>query len=623
MRFLIGFLRRFWHGLDLLRRVLHLVLMLLIFGLLLALLRGSTPPLPGRGALVIAPQGEIVEQLSGEPFERVINEARGEQAPQTLLWDLTEVIRAAAKDERVTALLIDTDKMSGAGQAKLEELAAAIAEFKASKKRVIARGQNFDQAQYYLAAQADEIYLDPQGYVLLTGYGRYQPYFKEALDKLNVDVHLYRAGKYKSAAEPYIRRDMSAEDREEALAYLQSLWGGYRAAVAKARGKDAADITRYIETLAADSKANGGDFAALAQRAGLITGARTPQQVERRMVELVGGEPDAKDPLAFRQIAWRDYLRSVRTARRLKMGGDGDVGLVVASGEILDGHQPAGSIGGDNLSEQLHRARLDKDIKAVVLRIDSPGGSVTASEQIYREVLAYREAGKPLVVSMGDLAASGGYYISAPADEIIASPNTLTGSIGVFAVTPTFDRAVAKLGVNVDGAGTTPYSGLSLLRPMQPAVDQLLQTLVAREYEVFLSHVASARRKTRDEIDAIAQGRVWAGRDALRLGLVDRQGTLQDALDSAARRAKLGAGYRVQRVEPELGWSDRLLIGLGDDTASGLAHAALAVAPRAPLESLLEPEWLRALQPLGAEARRLQRYALAQRPVAYCFCEAR
>ncbi len=622
MRFLIAFLKRFWHGLDLLRRVLHLLLMLLAFGLIIAALRGSAPPLPGRGALVIQPQGEIVEQLASEPFQRALNQAQGQEAPQTLLWDLTDAIRAAARDEHVSALLIDTDRMGGAGQAVLEELASAMAFFRSNNKKIIARGLNFEQAQYYLAAQADEIYLDPQGYLLLTGYGRYAPYLKEALDRLNIDVHLYRAGKYKSAAEPYVRRDMSAEDREETAAWLQALWSGYRGAVAKARGKSPEDITRYIESLAADGKANGGDFAALAKRAGLITDVRTPQQVDRRMVELVGVDADEEDPLAYRQIRLRDYVRTLRAGEKLKMGDGVGVGVIVASGEILDGRQPAGVIGGENTAELLHKARLDKDVKALVLRINSPGGSVFASERIYREVLAFKDSGKPLVVSMSDLAASGGYYIAAPADEIIASPNTLTGSIGVYGVLPTLDRAANKLGVNIDGIGTTPYSGMSLLRPMLPAVDQLLQSGVAHEYEVFLSHVASGRRKTRDEVDAIAQGRVWAGSDALRIGLVDRFGTYQDALDAAAKRAGLATGYRVKRIEPELRYLDRLLTSLSDESVATLAHAAQGLLPASGSGTLLDPQWLQALQPVSAELRRLQRYALAGRPVAYCFCQA-
>ena len=621
MQRLMVLLKRFWHGLDVLRRVLHLLLLLLVFGLLFAALRGSTPPLPGRGALVIQPQGEIVEQLAGEPIQRALNEAQGQAAPQTLLWDLTDAIRAAAKDPRVAALLIDTDRMDRTGQAVLEELASAIAFFKSNNKRVIARGQNFEQSQYYLAAQADELYLDPQGYLLLTGYSRYSPYFKEALDRLDVDVHLYRAGKYKSAAEPYVRKDMSAEDREETTAWLQALWNGYRASVAKARGKTPDDLTRYIDTLATDGKANGGDLAALAKAAGLVTDVWTPEQVDKRMADLVGVDADEDDKLAFRQMRVRDYVRTLRAADRLKSNGSA-VGVIVASGEILDGRQPPGTIGGENTAELIHKARLDKDVKALVLRIDSPGGSVFASERIYREVLAFRDSGKPLVVSMGDLAASGGYYIAAPADEIIASANTLTGSIGVFGVLPTLNRTAAKLGVNIDGVGTTPYSGISLLRPMQPAVEQLIQSGVAHEYEVFLSHVASGRRKTRDEVDAIAQGRVWAGSDALRLGLIDRVGTYQDALDAAAKRASLPAGYRVKHIEPEMRYLDRLLISFSDDSVATLSHAARSLLPDLGGGMLSDPQWLQAMQPLNAEVRRLQRYALAGRPVAYCFCRA-
>ena len=415
---------------------------------------------------------------------------------------------------------------------------------------------------------------------------------------------------------------MSAEDREETQAYIQALWKTYRTVVAKARSLKPEDITHYVDSLAAGGKANGGDLALLAKNAGLVTDVRTPQQVAQRMVELVGVESKSEDPLAFRQIRYRDYLRTIRTKEKLKIGDGGAVGVIFASGEILDGRQPAGAIGGENTAELLRRARLDKEVKALVLRIDSPGGSVTASEEIYREVVAFKESGKPLIVSMGDLAASGGYYIAAPADEIIASPNTLTGSIGVFGVLPTVDRAIGKLGVNIDGIGTTPYSGLSPLRPMSPAVDQLLQSGVAHNYEIFLSHVASGRNKTRDEVDRIAQGRVWAGSDALPIGLVDRVGTYRDALESAATRAHLPAGYPVKRIETDRGFVDRLLNGFSDESMDSMARMALAVMPRGVGGVALDTQWLLALQPVSVEVQRLQRYARARQPVAYCFCRA-
>jgi protease IV len=613
MRFLGGFFRGLWHGLDVFRRVLHLILLLALFAVVIVALRGAAPKLPERGVLLIRPAGQIVEQLSGEPLARAINEAQGQAAPETLLWDLTEAIRAGASDKRVQALLIETDDMTGAGQAKLEELAAAIAEFKAAGKKVIARGGSFEQSHYYLAAQADEVYLDPMGLLVLQGYGRYQPYLKEALDKLAVDIHLFRAGKFKSAAEPLIRSDMSAEDREETLTYLQALWSGYRSAVARARGKTPEDISAYAEQIGANAVRANGDMAAVAKAAGLVTDIKTAAEVDRRLVELVGVDKSADDPDAFPMIEVADYLKLVHTEEKLRNHKNPAVGVVIASGEIQDGEQPPGTIGGVSTAELLHQARLDNDIEAVVLRVDSPGGSVFASEQIYREVLALKAAGKSVVVSMSDLAASGGYYIAAPADEIIASPNTLTGSIGVFGVFPTIDRSLGKLGVRTDGVGTTPLSGaLSINRPVSPLVEQLFQGSINHTYEQFLARVASGRHKTRDQIDAIAQGRVWAGSDALKIGLIDRFGTYHDALAAAAKRAGLGADYRVKILEPKLSFAEQLVFRMQSQAAVWLRTSGLYSATTL--------HWAQRMQPLDREMQRLERFARTRSALVYCFC---
>lgn len=617
MRFLLNFLRRLWHGLDILRRVLHLLLLVLIFAVIIGAMGGSSvPPLVDKGVLLIKPGGDIVEQLSGEPLQRALSEAQGAAPPESLLWDMTEAIRAAASDARVQALLIDTDDMGGAGQAKLEELAAAIAEFRRAKKQVVARGSAFDQASYYLAAQADEVYVDPLGGVILTGYGRYLPYLKQALDRLKVDVHLYRAGKYKSAGEMFVRSDQSAEDREESLAYLQALWGSYRTAVARARGKTPADIDNYVSQFAANVAARNGDMARVALDAGLVTGIKTRDEVARRMVELVGQADDSDDASAFPVIELRDYSRWLRTQQRLRNRSGDAVAVIMASGEVQDGTQPPGTIGGDSTAAQLRLARLDDRVKAVVLRVDSPGGSAYASEVIHRELLALKAAGKKLVVSMSDLAASGGYYIAAPADRIIASGSSLTGSIGVYTVFPTFDKSLAAVGVNTDGVGTTPLSGANHpLRPELPAVGQIRQSAVNFIYETFLQRAASGRGKTRDEIDAIAQGRVWAGSEALKIGLVDQLGSYKDALDTAARLAGLPAGYRVRHIEPEMNLAERMLLSMQGETTEALR--ALGVAKANPLQRLLAP-----LAPVEREMARLQRFGDARAAVAYCFCDA-
>ncbi len=621
MRYLVGFFRGVWHGLDVLRRVLHLLLLLGLLALVIAGLRGSVPRLPERGALVIRPSGDIVEQLAGEPLERAVNQVQGESAPQTLLWDLTRAIRSAATDTRIQALLIDTDELGHVGQAKLEELAAAIAEFRHSGKKVVARGSYFLQGPYYLAAQADEVYLDPFGFVLLPGYDRYRMYFRDALDKLAVDVHLIRTGKFKSADEPFVRRDMSAEDRQESGVYLQALWQGYRTAIGHARHLDPEVLNTYSNGFGAAVRQAGGDTASVAQAAGLVTALRTSAEVEARMIELVGAD-DAHH--SFRAVSLEDYLKVVHREEPVRHPPAGAVGVILASGEILDGNQPSGTIGGDSTTALLRRALEDEEIKAVVLRIDSPGGSMLASEQIYREVQALRAAGKPVVASMGDVAASGGYYIAAPADAIYASANTITGSIGVFATIPTFDRTLAKLGVQVDGLGTTALAGaIRLDRPLKPEIEQILQASVDHAYDEFLQHVATGRHQTTATISDIAQGRVWAGTDAQRLGLVDKLGGYDDAVRDAARRAKLGKDYEVRVVEPELSFTEQLLLNMRSTISAvaravGVGRGALGLSgPDSNVVARLAPQ----LQPLQREVLRWQRFAkLRGWTVAYCFC---
>ena len=598
-----------WRGLDVLRRCLHLLLLLALLGIVIGALRQSTPRVPDKAALVVRPSGDIVEQLSGEPIERAINEAQGEGTPQTLLWDLTTAIRAAASDARIAVLVIDTDDMGSAGQAKLEELAAAIAAFRHSGKKIISHGSYFLQNQYYLAAQADEVYLDPFGFVLLDGYDRYRMFFKDAIDKLSIDMHLFRAGKFKSAAETFTRRDMSPEDREESDAYLQALWRGYRTAVSSARNLKAEALTQYANGYVGAVAAAGGDTAKVAKDSGLVSGLKTQQEVEDLLIDLAGADAAGK---SYRQVSVADYLRATHAEDKQRGKGHA-VGVVIASGEILDGKQPPGTIGGESTAQLLRAARQDDEIRAVVLRIDSPGGSVLASEQIYREVQALKKDGKPVVVSMSDVAASGGYYIAAGADQIIASPNTITGSIGVFAGVPTFSRSLARLGINVDGLGTTTLSGaMQLDRPMSPDAGRLIQITVDHAYEEFLARVAKGRGKTREAIDAIAQGRVWSGMDARQQGLVDRLGGYDDAVAEAATRAGLKGGYGVRRIEPELSWAQQLLFQMRSTGEQLLEHIGMARSGAAQL--------VQRLRPLDVELARWARLSSPNSVYAYCFC---
>ena len=605
-----SFFSGLWRGLDGLRKALHLILLLMIVGVVLGVLRGSVPRIPSRAALLLVPEGELVEQLSGDPVERALQETRGETHRETLLWDLTDSIRTAASDPRIPAIALDLEKFEGGTQPTLEELAAALREFRASGKKVIAYGAELSQERYYVASQADEVLLDPMGFVLIDGYDRYRMYLKEALDKLGVEINVFRVGSFKSAVETFTRTNMSPEDREESRAYLGALWSSYQGAVTRARKLQPDALAQYVDTLAKSIPAAGGDAARVALQAGLVSAVKTRLEFEQRVVALVGKDDNNG---SFKAVSLDDYARYAHAQRKLKADGKPRIGVIVAEGEILDGEQPPGTIGGESTARLIRQARIDKDVKALVLRVDSPGGSVLASEQIYRELVAFRGAGKPVVVSMSGYAASGGYYISAPADEIWASPATITGSIGIFAIIPTVDRTLGKVGVSVDGVGTTPLSGqLRLDRPLGEEARTLLQATVSRGYDEFLERVATGRKKTRDDVDKIAQGRVWSGSDANRIGLVDHLGSFNEATKAAARRAKV-TDYAVEFIEPELTWAQALAMQLR-------SHLAALVLRASPGETALA-QLAQRLDPVTREAQRLARFSARDRLYAYCFCE--
>jgi protease-4 len=615
-----------WRGLDGLRKFLHLLVLLTIFGFVVGALRTSIPHIADASALVLAPKGAIVEQISGSPVDQALARAQGNAQEETLLWDLVDALKAAKKDERIAAVVLDLNYMTGGGQPTLAELTAAIKDFRSSGKKVVAHATSYLQESYYVAAVADEIYLDPLGLVAIDGYERYRTYYKDLFDKLGVEVNLFRVGAYKSAAEVYVRTDMSPEDREESLAYLNALWLNYRTAVAEARGLTPTDISDYVNNLVPSMLAAKGDAAKVALDAKLVTGLKSSLDVERRMVELVGGdtpketqekvEADESDAgESFNSTSLEDYLRVVHAEKRARGAGKDKIGVIIASGEILDGSQPPGAVGGETAAGLIREAREDDDVKAIVLRVDSPGGSVFASEQIYREVRAAQADGKPVVVSMGDLAASGGYYIAASADEIWAHPSTITGSIGIFGAIPTFQNTLKKIGVNVDGVGTTKLSGqLRIDRPLGEDAKVLLQSFIERGYEEFLSHVAEGRKKTRDEVHAIAQGRVWIGTAARENGLVDQLGLFDQAVKSAAKFAKL-ADYDVERIEPELTWAESLVLQIKVWFAQNFVGEIVARTP------VLQVA--REFEPLQRELARWSRMNARDNRYAYCFCDIR
>jgi len=605
----MGFFGLVWRILEGVRRVLHLILLLVIFGFILAALHTSIPSVPHTAALVIAPEGEIVEQLASDPVRRAFGQASGGPAPETLLRDMTDAIAAAKSDERIKLIVLDLGSLDSSGLSKLQEIGAALREFRAAGKRVVAAADSLDQTQYYLAAQAGEVYLDPMGLVYLDGFSYYRMFLKDAIDKLGVDVNVFRAGTYKSFTDQFSRNDMAPSEREETSVWLQSLWNAYQQDVTRARSLPAAALNEFVAQEPAALAAVNGDAAKLALQRGLVTALKSRRQMADELKVLVGEDEDTH---SFNSIAMNQYLASVRSKHVLKSKSDSKVGIVVASGEILDGHQPPGTIGGESTADLLRQARYDNAVKAVVLRVDSPGGSMFASEQILREVQTLRKAGKPVVVSMSTYAASGGYYISAAANQIFASPTTLTGSIGVFSVVPTFQHTLEKFGVKVDGIGTTPLAGdMRQDRTLTPARRRILQTSVDHAYAEFLRRVGDGRKKPVEDVDKIAQGRVWAGIDAQRIGLVDHLGGLKDATDAAAKLAELGPDYSVDYIEPELSLREALLMQLRSETLS-LGRIAGIIAPRSDMERVLDP--------VLEQARAIARLNDPRGLYAYCWC---
>ena len=605
----MGFFALVWRMLEGIRKVLHLILLLIIFGFVLAALHTSIPSVPRSAALVIAPEGELVEQLSSDPLRRAFGQASGGPAPETLLRDVIDAIESAKGDSRIKLIVLDLGNLSSSGLSKLQEVGAALRDFRSAGKRVVAVGDSLDQSQYYLAAQAGEVYLDPLGLVYIDGFSYYRMFLKDAIDKLGVDVNVFRAGTFKSYTDQYSRSDMAPSEREESGVWLNSLWRSYTQDVTRARSLKPSALDDYVNEAPAALTAVNGDAAKLALQRGLVTALKSRRQVADELKGLVGEDPDNH---SFYSIGISQYLTAVRAKRVLRAKSDAKVGIVVAAGEILDGHQPPGKIGGDSTAELLRQARYDNAVKAVVLRVDSPGGSMFASELILREVQALRKAGKPVVVSMSTYAASGGYYISVAANQIFASPTTLTGSIGVFSVVPTFQRTLEKLGVKVDGLGTTPIAGdLQLDRPLDAATRQILQVSVDHAYDDFLHRVSEGRKKSVQDIDNIAQGRVWAGSDAQRIGLVDHLGGLKDAIDAAAKLAELGADYNVDYIEPELSLREQLLLQLRSQAVQAGQIAGL-IPPPNPLE--------RALDPILEQARSVAALNDPRGLYAYCWC---
>ena len=554
----------FWRAVDATRRTFfNLIFLFVLVVVLIAMFSGGIKPLTPKTALVINIKGTIVEQSTGSVQDTLLANVNGDSRHQVQLRDVLTVLNAAAADKGIGSVLLMVEDLDAAGLAQLNDMGAAIERVKAAGKPVIAWAGNYDQRQYLLAAHATEVYMHPMGMVNVKGFGRYRNYYRDALDKVGVTVNLMKVGTYKSFAEPYIGNGPSDAAAEAEAVLYNALWKSYTTTVETARKLPAGAIDGMINKLPELMEAAQGDGARVMLDNKLVNGLITRDQLRALMIKR--GEYDATAK-TFRQVSFDEFLGR----HRPKMFGDA-VGVIVASGEITDGSAGPGAIGGNSTSNQIRRAREDEQIKAVVLRVDSPGGSAFASELIRRELELTRAAGKPVIVSMGNVAASGGYWMSMAADEVIADPSTITGSIGVFAILPTAEKVVDKLGVHTAGTTTTWLAdAYNPLRPLDPRFRQLVQSSVGHIYSEFTTRAAAARKTTPEKIDAVGQGRVWTGEQAKERGLVDRMGSYEDALKAAAARARLPAGYRVAYVERESTRFERVLNMFGASAAQAL-----------------------------------------------------
>ena len=617
-----GFFGTLWWLIDGSRRlVLNLLFLLIVAVLLFGWLRGGPPKLQDKTVLVLDLRGPLVEQRSGSARDQALQQVKGQPSEQVLLRDLIAALDAAAKDEHISSVLLALDDFAGAGLPNLREATLAVERFKASsKKKVVAWASHYNQRQYLLATAADELYMHPMGVLQLTGFGSLRNYYLDAFERLGVSANVVRMGKYKNYGEVYFANGPSKETQESDAFLYDALWAQYTGAVEKARKLPAGSVAEGIAKLPELMAAAGGDAAKVALNAKLVDGLKTRDELREMLVQR-----GAKDEQAgtFRQVGFGEYLS------RMKAPQSGDaVGVLVAEGDIVDGDANPGRIGGRSTAELVRKARDDKSIKAIVLRVRSPGGSAFASELVRRELELTRAAGKPVVVSMGDVAASGGYWIAMAADEVIADPATVTGSIGVFGMLPTASGLMAKLSVHTEGYATTWLANAyDPRKPLDPRFASVVQSAIGHTYADFIGKAALAHKTTPDKIDAVAQGRVWTGTQALERGLVDRLGSYTDALDAAAKRAKLEPGYRVRYIERDPGRLSRIMSLLGVDAeilaplqaqADAMAQQATrrAAGPAAALADAALPGWQHELAWLGELIEQRQPYST----VVHCLC---
>ncbi|WP_404399231.1 signal peptide peptidase SppA [Idiomarina seosinensis] len=555
MRFVGTMFRYLWRFINGIRRVLlNIIFFALVIGFLALILQEEEPiVVPENGVLVINPQGILVEEKTYiDPVDQFINQAAGssEPVPEVLLSDVVEALEKAASDDRIGAVLLDLSGLYPSGINKLQRVADALQQLKTTEKPVIANGDAYAQHQYYLAAHAKNLYLNPLGGVAFDGFEYGQIYFKGMLDKLKLNPHVFKVGEYKSAVEPFVRNSMSEQARQANDFLFNDLWQEFKQDVVNQRQLTDAVTSGLMEPyLAAFNNANG-NLAKLALEANLVDALKTRAEVRNELINLAGYDEDKK---TYRHISFADYLNEVGNGNKALLPDDSnnEIAVVVARGQIVDGYQRAGMVGGDSTAELIRKARQNEKTKAIILRIDSPGGSGFASEIIRQEVLEAKKQGLPVIASMSSVAASGGYWIAAEADQIWAASTTITGSIGVFGLLITAEDTMQAIGVNSDSYSTTEMPSINILEGITDAQRTILQRSTENFYDYFLEIVADARDMTKAQVDEVAQGRIWTGEQAQQRGLIDSLGNLDNAVEAAAKLAEVDE-YRVVRVEQSL-----------------------------------------------------------------------
>ncbi|WP_313573659.1 signal peptide peptidase SppA [Pseudescherichia sp.] len=578
-RIIAGFFKWTWRALNFVRElvfnIFFILLILVGVGIWMQLSSGPAEH-TSRGALLLDITGVVVDKPSSSSklsaLGRQLFGASSDRLQENSLFDIVETIRQAQADRNITGIVLDLKNFAGADQPSMQYIGKALKAFRDSGKPVYAVGDNYSQGQYYLASFANKVWLSPQGVVDLHGFATNGLYYKSLLDKLKVSTHVFRVGTYKSAVEPFIRDDMSPAAREADSRWIGELWQNYLGTIAANRQITPQQVFPGAQGVLDGLSKVGGDTAKYA--------------LDNKLVDTLGSSADAEKVLV-KQFGWSDEDKNYRAISMydypLKKPSEvgSSVAVIFANGAIMDGEETAGNVGGDTTAAQIRDARIDPNVKAIVLRVNSPGGSVSASEVIRAELAAAKAAGKPVVVSMGGMAASGGYWISTPANYIVANPSTLTGSIGIFGVINTVEKSLDELGVHTDGVATSPLADVSVTKALPPQVQQLMQLSIENGYQRFISLVAQARKSTPEQVDKIAQGHVWTGEDAKNNGLVDALGDFDDAVAKAAELAKLKQ-WHIEYYQDEPTFLARLMDGFSGEIRAMLPQALQAYLP-APL----------------------------------------